>query len=178
MASSKAKSWVSAAREDPVIVRAGQLQEESEKSINLERVSREVRVLHESRTSRKLYKIALEPTSLAEAAMRDMSARARLTELKASVYSQQLALEAAYEAAAAQLVTKYGDGLRDVATNAADRKHVTNRILSGLVSRVSELSAAVDNIDLIVKDIDQASFALRNATEMLKLLIERKNQIL
>lgn len=172
------KGWVKVAREDAVIVRASQLYEESEKSINLERVAREVKVLHESRTSRGLYKIALEPTSLAEAAMRDMSARARLTELKASVYSQKLALEAAYDAAAAQLVTKFGDDMRGTASNAADRKHVTNRILSGLVSRIAELSSSVDNIDLIIKDLDQASFALRNATEMLKLLIERKNQIL
>ena len=164
-------------RKDPIIRAALSLVETSETALNLERIDREVDVLQNSRTSRKLYKLALEPTSLAEAALRDLSNRARLSELKTSVYRQQASLETAFDAAAAHLTTKHRSLIQAVASNATDRKYVINKILKPLRTRIAELECGLEIIDIAIKDLDQAGFLLRNATEMMKLLIERRSQV-
>lgn len=163
---------------DAVIRKALQLKDAADSAINLERVEEEARVLHNSRTSRKLFKIALEPSSLAEAAMRDMSNRARLSELKTRVYIQKRAIEHAHEQCVAHIGTKYSDFIRSQATNAADRKMIYARILKPLIQQISEMESTLEVLEIYIKDIDQAAWGLRNATEMLKLLMDNRGKVL
>ena len=163
-------------REDAVIKRAFQIKEAADEALNLERIEQEAALLHTARTSRKLYKIALEPSSLAEAAMRDMSNRARLSELKTRVYVQRSAIENAYEQCSAHVATKYSTLIRKYATNAADRKLVLNKILRPLVSATAEMDSTLNLLEIYIKDIDAAAWALRNATEMLKLLMDNRGK--
>lgn len=165
-------------RRDPVIVKAFAVKVESDSALNLERIEREIKILHESRTSRTLYKVALEPTKLAEASLRDMSCRARLSELKKEVFLQKMLLEAAFEACAAHLSTKYGEDLRQLASNATERKYLNNKVLSPLVSRIAELDATAMLLEIDMKDIDSAGFAIRNATEMMKLIYDSRGKVL
>lgn len=165
---------VKSLRADPIIEKALSLVEQSESAISLERVEREMRVLHESRTSRKLYKAALEPSSLSEASLRDMSNRSRLSELKAQVYVQKNALDVALEAATAHMTTKYAAVLREVASTAGDRKYVIRKVLNPLVARIGELGATMEVLDIHIKDIDQAAWSVKVAADMLKVILERQ----
>jgi ribosomal protein S20 len=165
-------------KEDPFIRKALHLRKTSEAAINLERIEEELRVLHASRTSRKLYKMALEPTRIAEAAMRDMSNRARISELKTSVHVQQKALETAYEAATDHLGTVYGQAIKEAATNATDRKFVMHKILRPLRGRLAELESTMTAIEISLKDIDQAAWSIKVASEMLKMTVERHGSVL
>ena len=163
-------------RKDPLIVRAMQLKDAADAAINLERIEEEAKVLHSGRTSRKLYKIALEPTSLAEAAMRDMSNRARLSELKARVYVQKKAMENAHEQCVAHIGTKYSDFVRALASNAADRKLIYTKILKPIIQQLSEMESTLELLEIYIKDIDQAAWGLRNATDMLKLIYDTRGK--
>jgi hypothetical protein len=163
---------------DPIIQRALQLKEVADGAINLEKIEDEARILHESRTSRKLYKIALEPTSLAQATLKDMAHRARLSELKARVYVQKTAIEHANATCTAHIGTKYRKFIAQVATNAGDRKLVYTKILTPLIQQISEMESTLELLEIYIKDIDQAAWGLRNATEMLKLLMDNRGKTL
>jgi hypothetical protein len=159
-------------RSDPVIKKALSIKSAADAAINLERIVAEADMLHSDRASRSLYKISLEPTKLAQASMQDMSNRARLSELKARVYVQKMAIEHAFDHCTAHISTQHRDVMRQYATNAADRKMFVNKVLNKLVESMSSMTATLDLLEIYIKDIDQSAWALRNATEMMKILMD------
>ena len=165
-------------REDPVILRAFQVKESADSKLDLEKIEREADLSHANRTSRRLYKIALEPTSLAQAAMQDMANRARLSELKARIYVQRCALMSAQEQCTAHLSTRHRAFLQKNGSTVADRKMVVVRILKPLVQAIAEMDSTLELLEIYIKDIDAAAWALRNATEMLKLLMDNRGKTL
>jgi hypothetical protein len=164
-------------KNDSVYRSAIDIVESVETTLNSERIQQELKVLHASRTSRSLYKLKLEPTSLAEAALKDMSIRGRMSEIRANIYKSKRNLDATYDAASAHLSTKYRSAIRERTSTSQERLMLTDRLLRRVVEIQASLDALLDVLDIYVKDIDQASFALRNATEMLKVLVERSSQI-
>lgn len=165
-------------REDPVIRRAFQIKESADTALDLEKIEREADLSHANRASRRLFKIALEPTSLAHAAMQDMANRARLSELKARIYVQKCSLMNAQEQCTAHLATRHREFLQKSGSTVADRKMVVIRILKPLVQAISEMDSTLELLEIYIKDIDSAAWALRNATEMLKLLMDNRGKVL
>lgn len=165
-------------RSDPVIKKALSIKEAADSAINLERVINEADMLHADRGSRKLHKINLEPTKLANASLQDMANRARLSELKARVYVQKMAIERAYEHCVAHISTQHRDVVKQYASNAGDRKMFVNKVLHKLVESVATMTSTLDLLEIYIKDIDQSAWALRNATEMLKLLMDNRGKTL
>ena len=161
-------------RLDPVVASAIGIKHSVDAAIDFEKIAEEARVLQSSRTSRKLYKVALEPTSLADAAMRDMSARSRLAELKATVSVHSMAIATALEKAGDHVSVRYANEINLHATNAPDRKRLVNKILSPLVDKLAEIASTMEVLETFLKDIDQSSYQLRNATELMKLIVERR----
>jgi hypothetical protein len=168
---------IEAVRSDKVIQASKQLVIDSERALNLERIERDIRVIVESRTSKDLYKQALEPTKLLESVLKDLSCRSRLSELKANVFKQKLLLEKAYESVAGQITTVHGDWLRSLATNNPDRKHVVNKVARTLVVRIGELDCVAELLDIAIKDIDAAGYGLTNSTALMKLIYEGRGRV-
>lgn len=164
-------------RSDKIIATALNLVMESQEGLNLQKYTEEMKILHDSRPGRKLYKMALEPTRLSDASMKDMANRARLSEMKANVFAQKAALDKAYAEALDHLCTKYARFIADSATNATDRKHVTNKILSRLRNRIAELQASLDQLDIYMVDIDKAGWSLRLAMDAYTSITERAGRV-
>lgn len=162
------------ARQDPIVQAAMGIKKSIDQSVDLEKIMEEARVLQGSRTSRKLYKIAFEPTSLSEAALRDLAARSRLSELKGTLDIHATAMNTALEKATDHVSVVYADEIQLMATNAPDRKRLVNKILAPLVAKSAEIAAANSLLELFIKDLDQASYLLRNATDNLKMIVERR----
>lgn len=163
-------------KEDEIYLTTRRICSTVKKSLDIHRIADEAKVLHLSRTSTQIYKLKLEPTSLAEAALKDVSVRSRLSELKASAYRQKIVLEKATEKCQAHVSVVYQAEIKLLTSNASDRKHLFNKILAPIVELISDLDGLLEILEIHLKDIDQASFALRNATEMLKVLMERAPQ--
>ena len=163
-------------KSDPVVKRALALKESADAAINLERIVTEADMLHSERASRKLYKISLEPTKLANASLQDMSNRARLSELKARVYVQRTAVQHAFEHCSAHISTQHRDTMKEYASNAGDRKMFLNRVLNKLVESISNMDSTLELLEIYIKDIDQSAWAIRNATDMLKLLMDNRGK--
>ena len=141
-------------RSDPVVKRALTLKESADAAINLERIVSEADMLHSGRASRKLYKISLEPTK----------------------YVQRTAIQHAFEHCSAHISTQHRDTMKQYASNAGDRKMFLNRVLNKLVESISNMDSTLELLEIYIKDIDQSAWAIRNATDMLKLLMDNRGK--
>lgn len=165
---------ITEARQDPVVQAALGIKKSIDQAVDLEKIMEEARVLQASRTSRRLYKIAFEPSSLSEATLRDLAVRSRLAELRGTLDVHHLAMTTALERCSDHVFVVFADDIQNLATNAADRKRLVNKILAPMVAKVAEIAAATSLLELFLKDLDQASYLLRNATDNLKMIVERR----
>ena len=143
-------------------------------SIELDALRSEALGLHTSRTSRQLYGAKqYSGRSVMEALLKDLSFRARLVEIRVKVSISISNLEEAIKAMRRYVSTEYADDLREFSTS-DQRKSFVDRILKSGLEYLGEGQTLIDMLDMLIKDIDQASFQLRNAVEILKLLSDAK----
>ena len=144
--------------------------ERTRERVDLEKDLTEVLNLHAGRTSRKLYgDKQYSVKALIDASLKDMSYRSRMVEIRVRASVQISILQEAIGALRKYLSTEYADDLREFGT-VAERKSFVDRVLKTPLAYIEEANSLLDTIDIILKDLDQASFGLRNMLECLKLL--------
>jgi hypothetical protein len=138
--------------------------------LNIEKDRQEAMALHASRTSRALHGgKRYSPRALIDANLKDLSTRARLVEMRVKASYQVEVLEDACEAMRHHLVTEYNQELRSYSTE-AQRGAFIKRVQRQALELMAESKSLLDMFDQIIKDIDQASYALRATLDSLKLL--------
>lgn len=162
-------------RKDPVVKKALEITDNVGALTNLIKIENEAKLLHQERTSRELYKQRPSAVDVYQASLQDLAARARVSELKANLYVNARALEIAYDQAAAHTATRFADMIREYATNKADRTAIVDTALKKIVKLREQLRSTDSLLDLYIKDIDSAGYALRNATELIKQIADHKN---
>lgn len=162
--------------EDPAFVALQEMTATSKRSINTERVIAEATALHTGRTSKDLYKVALQPTPIYKAIADDLSARSRIVTMKISIMREAAILERAVSKMKKHIMARYAADLKVWSTQ-ADRAAVIDRLLAPAKDIVEDFTSCIDVLDTITKDIDQANFSMGRSTDILKLLIERKDQV-
>lgn len=148
-----------------------------ESAIDLAQLEKELKLLHSARPSRNLRTATLTPINAWNAVASDLSNRARLIEIHVSVYRSAQVLEAAIDQTRSYLSVRYQDDINAVARNAPARKQFMDYILRKGTETHSALQAFLEIVNMYVRDIDQAAYALRNGIDVLKLQIERPNQV-
>lgn len=148
--------------------------EATQSTLNIEAAIEEARALHTSRSSRALTgKDRYSPKKLIDAAAKDMSVRARLVELRVSNDRKLSHLQEAMEAIRRYVMTEYADDLQEFST-AEQRRAFVDRVLKSAHSLVSEGNQLLGMLDLLIKDVDQTSHAMKHIVDCLKLL-DNKN---
>lgn len=143
---------------------------------NFERIISEAKTLHETRTAPQLYKRPLAPIPLYEADMLDKKNRARLSTLRADLMREIALLRAAVKKVESMLLSDYSAYL-DAWGNQPARRAVVDRLVSPAVDFLDEMESVRDLLDFYIKDIDQTAYSIRNSVDILKLMVERTDQI-
>lgn len=164
-------------RKDKYVVRLKEVCDDVGASTPVTRLLKEGASLHSDRTSRDLFKHAMSPTKLYEARLKDMSHRARLTEIRVSLTKQESMLKVSLSEVKKHIVSRYADDLKPVASTVDARKAYIDRTLNFAVTLLDTIEAAIQEIDLYIRDLDQAAFGFRDATDLVRLMTERKDQI-
>lgn len=147
------------------------------KSVDADRLTDEAKQLHASRPSRKLWKVKMAPTPMYEALTKDLAARSRIVEIKMSILSESAILAQAIKSTRGHLLTAYDSDIRDVAKTQADRTRVVDKILNPAIELKSSLDSCLEIFDTYIRDLDAAGFTLTNTKDVLKLAIERRDQV-
>lgn len=134
----------------------------------------EARSLHAKRSIRNLKGKTPSAHAVYAAATEDASNRARLIELRTNLMIEVELLDMLIDSTAAYLIASHD--LSGYATTKGERSDVINRILKRGVELRAELKSAMNVLDLIVKDIDQAGYAVHNLVEIIKIITDRPGQ--
>ncbi len=142
--------------------------------LDFERSLKEAQTLHASRTSRSLMgNDRYSPKKIIDAAVKDLSTRARLVEIRVANDRNLSHLRSAVEALRRYISTEYSEELRDFST-ADQRKSFVDRVMRSAHEVLEQGDAVMNVVDHLIKDIDQSSHAMRHVVDCLKLL-ENKN---
>jgi hypothetical protein len=166
---------VRAIRKDAVVSRALGVADSVDSVMDLGKVETECALLHKQRTSRELFKYDATAKVIYDASLRDLAARSRMSEIRARLYVNIRSLDVAYDSASTHASVRFGDVIKEYAANKADRQSVIDQALRRLVRTRNEAKSTDGLIEMYIKDIDSSGYALRNATELVKLIDDRRN---
>jgi hypothetical protein len=168
---------VKTVRADPNFKKFLKLVENITAKIDTEAISREALGLHSSRLSRSLHGEArYSPTALIDANIQDLSFRARLVELRVTLGRKLDKLDEVMAAIKRHISTEYDDELRDFAT-VDQRKAFVTRTIKRQHAILADGNSVISMIDLLIKDIDQASHSMRHSLDCLKLLATTSGKV-
>lgn len=163
---------------DPKFTKFRRIVTNTQDRLNLEADRQEAFALHASRTSRTLRgKAQYSPKALMDASLTDLSARARLVEIRVKASYHLGLLDEAMDAMRRHMITQYNDEIRKY-SNEAQRNALVQRIQGSAKDTAEEGKEFMAMLDTIIKDIDQAGFSLRTMMESLKLLDGSKGRVL
>lgn len=169
------KALKKALGEDTAVLKLIEAVEHHRSTFDFQKVSREGKELHSSRSSRKLHQIALQPTPVYKAITEDLRARSRLCELKAQVYVIRASLSRAVEKTTAYILSYYSEEIADIpGTNSVTgRKQLIQAILKEPIEFEQELQDTEKLLDLYIEDIDKAGYGLTNITNILQRMLHK-----
>jgi hypothetical protein len=171
-------SLIKEIRDDPVYKRFKDIFENVRKRIDVEKAFKEATMLHEQRIEAapkgdKRY----SAQRLVDANMLDLATRSRLIRIRTTNSKQLSHLEAAMAAMRHHILTEYVDELKPY-RSAPQRQALMDRVMKNAVEFVAECTNLNDTLDLIIKDVDQASHGYRHVVELLKLMADSKGRSL
>lgn len=144
-------------------------------SFDIEKHLKEAGYLHRKRKSRLLFETRVSPQKLQEAILIDLSNRSRLVEIKIMILNEQELLTTSISICKKHIRATYPDVLKEYGSTKEAQLLVVDKVFSVGLSTLAEIDKAVTILETLIKDIDQAGFGLRNVTETLKMLLERKD---
>lgn len=146
-------------------------------TLDLEKQLKEASYLHKRRKSRKLFELRVSPIKLQEAILEDMSNRSRLVEIKVLLLDQQELLSTAIGLGKKHVRATYASLLSTYGTTKEAHMLVVEKVFSAGLKTLAEIDNAVAILDLLIKDIDQAGFGLRNSVDVMRMLLDRKEVV-
>jgi hypothetical protein len=161
-------------KEDSEYTRFRRIVDTVRSSLSVEENLKEAAFLHASRKSRTLHAKKMSPTDLQEAIIQELSARSRLVELRALMSRQYELLGTALETITKHVRVRYHDTLLTISKQSTERARVVDKLLAAPIRLKSELSGSFEVIDSYIKDIDSASYALKNSVELLRMILDRR----
>lgn len=170
MGTQKKPSLIGSVKSDPSYKKFQLILKNTLEKLDYEKSVQEAKLLHSSRTSRALTgNDRYSPKKIIDAALKDLSTRARLVEIRVSNDRNLSHLRSSMEAMRRYISTEYSEELRDFST-ADQRKSFVDRVLRTAHDVLSEGDAVLEVIDHLIKDIDQSSHGMRHVVDCLKLL--------
>jgi hypothetical protein len=140
----------------------------------IDKILKEAEFLHQNRKSRSLHARKLSALDLQEAILNDMANRSRLTELRSLLSRQYELLGTAIETIKRHIRFHHRDDVDELAPKVGDKTALIDMILQSPLKTKSEIAGASEVLDIYIKDIDQAGYALRNSVDLLKLILDRR----
>jgi DNA polymerase III delta prime subunit len=166
------RAIVQALRADNTYERIKNIYTTAALGFNSEAVHSEIESLQASRVSRGLISRSITAKVLNKAIVTDMANRSRLVEIRSKCNRSLQLVHMALESARIHIRATYGDLLRSAyGSTKADMDAGINKMLINYVQLRSDLEHSIENIDIVVKDIDQASYGLRNLVDIMKLTL-------
>lgn len=133
-------------------------------SIDIEGLEREIDSLHLTRQVRKLKTeeiIQSFQKKFIEAALQNQAYRSRLVEIKVKCFRVAAKLEEHISVVRSYLGITYPNSLRKYRT-VGERKQAINSVLEEPTSFLTKLELKDRELEVIIKDLDQASFSLKH----------------
>lgn len=143
-------------------------------SLDVEKTYEEIKALHQGRISRNLYGTTPGADKITNAVLQDVRCRSRLAELALGTSRYHDMLDIAIDETRKYLVSKYGDEAPELRTKAERQAYFDVYLSSGLALK-AQLSSLLDNIDRLIKDIDQTSFSFKHIIDCLELVYSKNN---
>jgi hypothetical protein len=172
------ESFLNDLKEDPKFKKFRLILKNTRERMKIERDRNEALGLMANRTSRAMHgRKQFSPKALMEATANDLSARARLVEIRVRATIHMDLLEDACDALRNHVYTEYHEEVRKYGS-AEQRKALIERVQGTARTFIVEGQALIDMLDQIIKDIDAASFHLRNMMETMKLLDGTKGKVI
>jgi hypothetical protein len=164
--------------DDAVFKKYRSILEIVQSSIDPTKTQEEAVALHKARPARELWKQKkLDPNALNNAIIKDLSTRARLVELQTQLLQQADLLKTTMSGLKDHILSKYSSTIKSLCNNAEERNALMRRIMSKGVKQADSIEIAITVIGKIIEDIDKSGFSLRNATELIKVILERPGQV-
>lgn len=142
--------------------------------MDFEELHTEVHRLHSGRTMPNLHGTTPGADRIGEAILKDVRARSRLVELALKATRYHDMLDIVLDTTRKYLATQYGENAPNLRTKAERMSYFDQYLSKGIEVR-QELKSLYESIQLVIKDIDQASHATRHLVECLSLVLDRNN---
>jgi hypothetical protein len=138
-------------------------------------VEKEAKTMHAGRLVRSLDPKKMNPRTLIEANVREISYRSRFVEIRVSMTSHRTHLGQVITAVRRYLVSEYGSesGIKTI----SERKQYFDRYFREGEQIVAEIDYLLDMLDRFVQDIDQAGFALKRTQDLIEMIYVREKSI-
>lgn len=139
------------------------------------RIDTEIKTMHAGRLVRNLDPKKMDPRTLIEANIREISYRSRFVEIRVSLTSHKTNLEKTISAVRKFLISEYGaeSGIKTI----SERRQYFDRYFRAGISVIGEIDYLLDMLDRFVQDIDQSGFALKRLQGLLEMIYTREKSI-
>lgn len=166
-------------KHDETWLRYSRIFEKIQMTCDLSSMNKEVASLHSMKKSRHLAtKSNISVDNLIKAYLDDMAYRSRLIEIAVVLSKKHRTLELILDATSSYLSYKYGTYLTDkVSRLKSERQAYIDEALSDGHILLSKLESAIEITKMVVMDIDQSGWAMKNLVELMKLTLVRESVI-
>jgi hypothetical protein len=169
---------ISVIREDETYKTFKQILTDSKRGLDMEDLTKEIMGLHAGRSSRNLTGDGrYSPKTLLDANTTDMSARARMTEIRVKTDKKVGSLRKGIVAMRKHILTKYSEELKAYG-GVTLQKAVADRVMKLAIEYIEEAEMLISSIDTLIRDIDAAGHAMHRCGELIKLLSEGRGRTL
>jgi len=148
-------------------------------SLNTVDLLRELEGIHSTRLTRRLTVREVTQrfqTRFMRAVLQNQANRSRVVEIKLRCFRTNARLEQHIEALTKYLLATYAEQLRRAASTKAERENIVQSVFSKAVELQQEIRQVMDMSSLVIDDIDQTGWALKNLITMVEIMQERGKQ--
>ncbi len=153
---------------------------EQARSINTNRMLKEVERMHQSRGSRRLMlKNHVTADNLINVHLEEMSYRSSLVELNVNASKLHRKLTIALDAASSHIAANYSSYLREAVgvKTKTDQTTFIEALLSDGWEYHARLDYVMDVCKQVIADIDQAAWGMKNLVELMRIVSARESVI-
>lgn len=161
-------------REDDTYLKYRRILKNIKEKMDSDKFYDEVDALHSGRSMRNLYGTTPGAEKISNAVLQDVRCRSRLVELILKATRHHDLLDIVLSETRKYLATKFVDDVVSLKTKAERMTYFDIYLSAGLETKAN-LMSMVEAANLIVKDIDQCSFATRHLVECLSLVMSHNN---
>lgn len=149
-----------------------------QKDLDIETAIEECKILHNARLSTKIKdnKGQFSPQQLFDANAIDLSSRSRMSFIAANLQLRLSKLDSALDAVQNYILNTYS---KEIGVKTIDgQKKFIRRVLKQYIQLYEQGKAALTFIEVLIKDIDQTGYSMRNMVDCVKLLSETKGKVI